>query len=239
MKKVLLTGLLALGFGFSSVAQDGAAGIFERAKAAHGGAALENMAAYRDAGNISVYDDKGQIAGKLGFRQTYDFSTSRVRVEILQDKKAIQIFQTAPTEAWSWTEQSGVVRLPAAQAKPIRDSLTEGLFAFRAKTTDVTNFKTNGTVKIGTLEGTSIEFTVGGVVNQPVIATDGTILGTSTTVEGALAQTATSDYRVVAGVKIAFSSVSSLGGKIAFDFKTDTAEVNPTLTESDFARPTK
>ncbi len=239
MKKVLLTGLLALGFGFTSVAQDGAADLFERAKAAHGGAALENMVAYRDAGNVSVYDDKEQVVGILGFRQTYDLSASRVRVELLQDNKAVQILQTTPTEAWSWTEQSGVIRLPAVQAKPIRDSLSEGLLAFRAKTTDVTNFKTNGTVKIGMLEGTSIEFTVNGVVNKPVIATDGTILGTSATAEGLLAQTATSDYRVIAGVKISFSSVSSLGGKVAFAFKTDAAEVNPILTDTDFARPTK
>ncbi len=53
MKKVLLVGLTALGFGFTSIAQDGTAQIFERAKAAHGGAALDTLNTYCDVGNIS------------------------------------------------------------------------------------------------------------------------------------------------------------------------------------------
>jgi hypothetical protein len=237
MKKVLLSGLVVLGFGFNSIAQDGAAQVFELAKATHGGAALENMKTYRDAGNISYFDEKGQVIAKIGFRQTYDFSTSRVRIELLQDKKTAQIYQTTPTEAWSWTEQSGVLRLPAAQAKPFRDSLSQGIFAFRAKVTDLTGLKSNGMVKIGDVDGTSLEFAINGIVNKPVIAADGTIIGGSETLEGMVVQSASSDYRTVGGVKLAFSSVTSAAGKIAFDLKVDTAEVNLILSDADFARP--
>jgi hypothetical protein len=219
MKKVLLSGLMALGFGFTSIAQDGAATLFEKARAAHGGAAFDTLSTYRDAGDISYYDDKGQVVAKVGFRQTYDFTTSRVRIELLQDKKTIQIFQAAPTEAWSWTEQSGVLRLPAAQAKPFRDSLSQGIFAFRAKVTDLTGLKSNGLVKIGDTEGTSIEFAVNGIVNKPVIGADGTILGGLDTVNGVAVQNVTSDYRTIGGIKMAFSAVTSAAGKIAFDLK--------------------
>jgi hypothetical protein len=237
MKKDVFVCLVTVMLGFSTLAQDSATQIFERAKAAHGGAALESITTYRDAGNISYFDEKGQVIAKVGFRQTYDFSTSRVRIELLQDKKIVQIYQTASTEAWSWTEQSGVLRLPAAQAKPFRDSLSQGIFAFRAKVADLTGLKSNGLVKIGDLEGTSIEFAVNGIVNKPVIATDGTIIGGSDTLNGVVVQSASSDYRTLGGVKIAFSSVTSAAGKVAFDLKVDTAEVNSVLSDADFARP--
>jgi hypothetical protein len=118
-KSLLLVGMLLLA---SSQAQDGAAQIFERAKAAHGGAALENIITYRDSGSISYFDEKGQVTVKLEYKQLYNFSNNTVRFEYFQDKKVVQILQTTPSLAWGWTQQSGVVRLPPAQAKLVRDS---------------------------------------------------------------------------------------------------------------------
>ena len=63
-KSLLLTVLLAGFLAMNSQAQDGAASIFERAKAAHGGAALENLNSYRDTGTIT-YFNQGQIVAKL------------------------------------------------------------------------------------------------------------------------------------------------------------------------------
>lgn len=237
MKKILFSGLLALGFGFTSTAQDGAAQVFERAKAAHGGAALEGMTSYRDAGFISYYDEKGQITAKIDYKQMYDFATQKFRLEVSQNKTLLQIQQVAPTEAWTWTSQSGVVRLPAAQAKPLRDSFSQGIFAFRAKTADLKDLKTLGTVKIAGIEGTQISFSLNGAVSKPVIAADGTILGGVDTLQGAEIQGISSDYRVINGVKVAFLSKSTVGGKPVFDLQVDTAEVNPAFTEADFARP--
>ena len=236
MKKFVLIGLFASLLAIGSQAQDGASQIFERAKAAHGGAALESLITYRDTGTISSFD-KGQVVAKLEYRQVYDFATSKVRIELLQNKKPIQIFQTLPNEAWSWTSQSGVVRLPAAQAKPIRNSLFEGLFAFRAKSSELTDLKVTSAVKIGNLDGTAIEFKLNGIPSYPVIAADGTIIGAQTTVNNNVVQANSSDYRTVAGVRLSFLTTTSVAGQPAFELKVDTAEVNPALTDADFAKP--
>ncbi len=237
MKKVLLVGLAALGLSVISVAQDGAVQIYERAKAAHGGAALESMTTYRDVGTITGYNEKGQVAAILGYKQVFDFSSQKLRIEILQGKNVLQIQQATPTEAWAWTSESGVVRLPAAQAKPLRDSFSQGLFAFRAKSVDLKDLKTLGAVKIAGLEGTQISFSLNGVVNKPIIAADGMIIGAQDMLNGVEVQGISSDFRNTGGVKIAFLNKSTVGGQPLADLKTETAEVNPSLTEADFARP--
>jgi hypothetical protein len=233
-KSLLLVGALLFA---SSHAQDGAAQIFERAKAAHGGAALESMTAYRDAGMITYFDAKGQVTAKVDFKQIYDLQNSRIRLEISQNQKLLQIIQTTPLAAWSWTEQSGVVRLPAAQAKPIRDSLYQGLFAFRAKTSQLTDLKVVGTVKINNVEGTLLNFKWNDIASAPVIAADGTVIGSQETVDKVVVQGASSDLRTVGGVRLFFQTVSSANGQMAFALKLESAEVNPTLTDADFAQP--
>jgi hypothetical protein len=233
-RSLLLVGALLFA---SSQAQDGAAQIFERAKAAHGGAALETMTAYRDAGTITYFDAKGQVAAKVDFKQIYDLQNSRIRIEILQNQKPVQIIQTTPLAAWSWTEQSGVVRLPATQAKPIRDTMYQGLFSLRAKTSQLTDLKVVGTVKIGNVEGTLLNFKWNAIPSAPVIAADGTVIGSQETVDGVLVQGASSDLRTVGGVRVVFQTTSSANGQMAFALKLENAEVNPNLTDADFAQP--
>jgi hypothetical protein len=233
-KSLLLVSALLLA---SSQAQDGAAQIFERAKAAHGGAALETMTTYRDAGAINVFNEKGEIAGKIDYKQIYNFANSTVRFEYFQDKKLVQILQTTPNQAWGWTEQSGVVRLPAAQAKPLRDSINQGLFAFRAKTADVKDLKALGNVKIGNGEGTLLNFNVAGILNAPIIAADGTVIGGQVNINGVLTESVSSDFRTVDGIKIAFVTNAFVNKQRAFETVVNNAEVNPTLSEADFAQP--
>jgi hypothetical protein len=233
-KSLLLVGTL---FFASSQAQDGAAQIFERAKAAHGGAALESMTTYRDAGVFSYYDEKGQVTAKLEYKQLYNFTNSTVRYEYFQDKKMVQVLQTTPSLAWAWTEQSGVVRLLPAQAKILRDSIYQNIFFLRAKATDLKDLKASGTVKLGNNEGTLLNFTLGGAVNAPVIAADGTIIGGQITMGEAVLKSVSSDFRSINGVKIAFASSATVGVQPVFDNKLESAEVNPPLTEADFAQP--
>jgi hypothetical protein len=233
-KSLLLVGALLFA---SSQAQDGAAQIFERAKAAHGGAALETMTGYRDVGLINYYNEKGEVSAKIEYKQVIQFSSSTVRFEYSQNKKVVQILQTTPSQAWGWTEQSGVVRLPPAQAKIVRDSLNQGLFAFRAKATDLKDLKIGASVKLGNTEGTVLNFSLGGAINAPVVAIDGTIVGGQTMVDTAVLQSVSSDFRTVGGIKIAFASRTTLGAQLAFDQTISSAEVNPSLSDADFAQP--
>ncbi len=238
MKKLLLIGLLSLGAGVtSSVAQDSAAQIFERAKAAHGGAAIETMQTYSDTGSLSLYQN-AQLVGKFGYTQKYDFLTMTARIEVSLEGQLVLIQQVSKAAAWQWSPQSGVVSLPDAQAKPIRDSFYQGFFALKAKASALTDLKSDGLVKLSdTVSGAGISFKLNGADNSFVIGNDGVILGGKAVVDGVTIITLQSDNRVVSGIKLSFLSKSSSGGQPVTEVETSAAQVNPAFTDADFAQP--
>ena len=238
MKKLLLSGLLAFGFGVTaSVAQDSAAQIFERAKAAHGGAAIEALQTYSDTGSLSLFQ-KGQLVGKFGYTQKYDFQNLIGRIEVSLEGQVLVVQQVSKTEAWQWAPQSGVVNLPDAQAKPLRESFYQGFFALKAKASDLTDLKSDGLVKLSdTLSGAGISFKLNGVDNSFVIGNDGVILGGKTVVDGATVISLQADNRVVSGIKLPFTTKATSDGQPATELETSAAQVNPVFTDADFAQP--
>ena len=238
MKKLLLVGLMAVGLGVtSSVAQDSAAQIFERAKAAHGGASIEALQTYSDAGVLSFYQN-AQLVGKFGYVQKYDFKSLTARIEISLEGQPAVIQQVSKDAAWQWTPQSGVVSLPDAQAKPLRDSFSNGFFALRAKASALTDLKSDGLVKLSdTVSGAGISFKLNGVDNSFVIGNDGVILGGKTVVDAATVVTLFGDNRVVSGINLPFSAKVSSNGQPVTELESSAAQVNPVFTEADFAQP--
>ncbi len=238
MKKVLLTGFAAIALGLTgSVAQDGAIALFDKVKILHGGAALEGLTTYRDNGTLSLFDEKGQVVAIVGYKQLLDFSNQRIRIEILQDKNLLQVQQATPTEAWSWSQQSGVVRLPPAQSKVLRDSLFQELYGFRAKAADIKDLKVVKTVKIGTVEGTQLGFSLNGAINNPVVAADGTLLASISGSGDAETTNVYADFRDVKGVRFPWKMALQVAGKAAAESKAEVVEPNVVFSETDFARP--
>ena len=238
MKKLLLVGLTAVGLGVtSSVAQDSAAQIFERAKAAHGGASIEALQTYSDMGVLSFYQN-AQLVGKFGYVQKYDFKSLTARIEISLEGQPAVIQQVSKDAAWQWTPQSGVVSLPDAQAKPLRDSFYQGFFALRAKASELTDLKSDGLVKLSdAVSGASISFKLNGVSNNFVVGNDGVILGGKTVAEGMTIISLQGDNRVVSGLKLPFSVKASSDGKPVTELESSAAQVNPVFAEADFAQP--
>lgn len=238
MKKLLLVGLLAFGTGVtSSVAQDSAAQIFERAKAAHGGAAIEGLQTYSDTGTLSLYQN-AQLVGKFGYVQKYDFKTLTARIEVSLEGQIAVIQQVSKDAAWQWTPQSGVVSLPDAQAKPLRESFYQGFFALKAKASALTDLKSDGLVKLSdTVSGAGISFKLNGVDNNFVIGNDGVILGGKTVSDGTTLITLQGDNRTVSGIKLPFSVKVSSGGQPTTELESTAAQINPVFTEADFAQP--
>jgi hypothetical protein len=238
MKKLLLIGSLAFGIAItSSVAQDGAAQVFERAKVAHGGAAVEAIKTYSDTGTLNFYQN-GQLAAKFAYSQKYDFTSFTARIEVSLEGQPVVIQQVSKSVAWQWSPQSGVVSLPDAQAKPIRDSFYQGFFALRAKTADLTDLKSDGLVKLSdTVSGPGISFKLNGVTTSLVTGNDGVILGGKAVVNGATIVTVQGDNRVVGGIKLPFSVQSSSDGQPVTELQTSAAQINSVFTDADFAQP--
>jgi hypothetical protein len=242
MKK-RFAGLLLVGAIFSSCApmakQDGTSpqALFEKAKAAHGGAALEEIKTYKDNGTLDIFQN-GQLAAKAEYVQKYDFTTSVGRIEVSLNGKLAAVQQVSKTDAWQWTPQSGVVKLPTAQAQLLKDGLNQWPFSLRAKASDLTEAKYDGRVELAKgISGDSITFRLNGALNNLVIADNGVALGGKLTEEGVTAISLYGDVRVVNGVKLPFSIKVSSGGQPATNLQTVAATVNPAFAAADFAQP--
>ena len=239
MKKISLFAV-ALVF-TSALAQSGiapkAADLLEKAKAAHGGAALEKLMTYRDVGTYTVYQN-GALAGELQATQVIDFAGERVRIELKVGDSVAQILQTTPQDAWSWTSASGTVKLPATQAKPIRDGLYQALFGLRLGGKNRDSATADGLVDFGDgIKGESVSVVTKGASAKYVFDETGTWIGGKDISEGQELLSAQSDFRVQDGIKIPFISKTTIAGQPYIDVQLSKVEINPTLSDSDFAAP--
>ena len=225
----------------SALAQSGiapkAADLLEKAKAAHGGAALEKLMTYRDVGTYTVYQN-GALAGELQATQVIDFAGERVRIELKVGDSVAQILQTTPQDAWSWTSASGTVKLPAIQAKPIRDGLYQALFGLRLGGKNRDSATADGLVDFGDgIKGESVSVVTKGASAKYVFDETGTWIGGKDISEGQELLSAQSDFRVQDGIKIPFASKTTIAGQPYIDVQLSKVEINPTLSDSDFAAP--
>lgn len=207
--------------------------LLEKAKITQGGQALENLKTYQEKATLTIYQN-GAVAGAVDGLSLVDFGKELVRLELSAAGNLAQVIQVAPNDAWTWTEASGTVKLPAAQAKPIRDSLYQGIFALRIATNGLDAAISNGMVELpGGIKGESVTISTKGAVSNLVFDTDGTVLGSkdedTNSVYG--------DFRMVDGIKVAFSSKVYQGTELSIDTATSTVLINPTFSDKTFAKP--
>jgi hypothetical protein len=207
--------------------------LLEKAKTTQGGKALENLKTYQDKSTLTIYQN-GVVAGALDAISMVDFTKEQVRLELSAGGELAQIIQVAPNDSWSWTGSSGTVKLPAAQSKPIRDSLYQGVFALRIATKEFETASSNGVVELpGGIKGESVTISTKGAVSNLVFDTDGTVLGSkeddTNSVYG--------DFRVIDGIKIAFSSKLYQDKELYIDNTTSNVLINPSFTDKTFAKP--
>ncbi len=207
--------------------------LLEKAKITQGGKTLENLKTYQDKSTLTLYQN-GVVAGALDGISIVDFSKEQVRLELSSGGTLAQIIQVAPNDAWTWTEASGTLKLPAAQAKPIRDSLYQGIFALRFGTNELDAATSNGMVELpGGVKGESVTIGTKGAITKLVFDTDGTLIGSqdedTTSVYG--------NFRTVDGIKIALSSKIYQGQDLYIDGITSDVQINPSFTDKTFAKP--
>ena len=236
MKQIALAFVTVL-FGAASLAQTAIAPktleLLEKAKITQGGQALEGLKTYQEKATLSFYQN-GVVAGALDGLSVVDFSKELVRLELSTAGNLAQIIQVAPNDAWTWTEASGTVKLPAAQAKPIRDSLYQGIFALRIATNGLEAASSNGTVELpGGVKGESVTISTKGAVSNLVFDTDGTVVGSKDEDSNSVY----SDFRMVDGIKVAFSSKIYQGTELSIDNATSNVLINPSFSDKTFTKP--
>ncbi len=235
MKKLVLVFsslLLSVSFAQTAIAPK-TLELLDKAKTVQGGQALENLKTYQEKATLTIYQN-GVVAGALDGLSMVDFTKELVRLELSAVGNLAQIIQVDPKESWTWTEASGTVKLPAAQAKPLRDSLYQGIFALRIATNGLDAASSNGMVELpGGIKGESVTISTKGAVSNLVFDTDGTVVGSkdedTNSVYG--------DFRLIDGIKVAFSSKIYQGAELSIDTTTSTVLINPTFTDKTFAKP--
>jgi hypothetical protein len=207
--------------------------LLEKAKITQGGLALENLKTYQEKATLTVYQN-GVVAGALDGLSMVDFSKEQVRLELSTAGTLAQIIQIDPKESWTWTEASGTVKLPAAQAKPIRDSLYQGIFALRVALKEFDAASSNGMVELpGGIKGESVTISTKGAVSNLVFDSDGTVVGSKEDETNSVY----GDFRMTDGIKVAFSSKIYEGTELSIESTTSTVLINPSFTDKTFAKP--
>ncbi len=214
-----------------------AADFLEKARIAHGGDALEKMTSYRDTGTYTIYQN-GVVAAEVNAKQIIDLANERIRLEIYAGKAVIQIQQATPQEAWTWTPSAGVVKLPKAQAKPLRDGLYQGLFGLRQGAKDRDAATSDGIVDLGNgLKGNEVSVTTKGAEAKYVFDDNGLWIGAKEKIDTQEVLSLQSNYQIFDGVKLPTSSKTSIDNKPFIDILLTKVEINPALTDADFAKP--
>jgi hypothetical protein len=236
MKQIALA-LVTVLFGAASLAQNAIAPktleLLEKAKTMQGGKALENLKTYQYKATLTIYQN-GVVASALDGVSIVDLSKEQVRLELSSGGVLAQIIQVSPTESWSWTEASGTVKLPTAQAKPIRDSLYQGIFALRVATNKYDAAIGKGMVVLpGGLKGESVTISTKGAISNLIFDTDGTLIGST----DESTSTVYSNFQVVNGIKIALSSKIYQGQDLYIVGTTSNVLINPVFSDKTFTKP--
>jgi hypothetical protein len=239
IKKIALFTALALG---GTLAQGGiapkAADLLEKAKTTLGGAALENIKTYRETTGLTYYAPNGNVGIEVNAVTTVDFAAERLRLEVSQGGQVMEIDQVTPTDAWAWTKQTGTIKLPNVQAKPLRESFYQSWYGLRFGAKNRDTASADGPQNFADQKGEAVTVTTKGTKATYLFDTTGGLIaeksqvaqiGEVVTVYGA--------YRAVDGLQIPFEGTGYVGTQKFFAAKVSDAKINPALTEADFAQP--
>jgi hypothetical protein len=244
MKKFLtiafaLTTAIALG---QAGVAPAAADLLEKAKATHGGAALDGLKTYQEAAELTYFDEKGQVAAKLNAVVKVDFTAERVRYDFTQDGKPVAIQQYDPKGSSSWDPKSGTLKLPKAEAESLRSSLYQGVTGLKfGKNREAAT--ADGPGGMLELKGTLVSLTTKGVKTSYLLDPNGVVLSERyASPQLGFLITTYSDVRDVNGIKLPFASksyVEQAKNALFAETKTSEIKINPVFAASDFELPKK
>jgi hypothetical protein len=229
---------LALGTAVAQVEPE-AAEWLERAREAHGGEALASVESLRETVLITFFGPDGQPAAEFTGVATVDFTGNRLRIELYDGDDLLLIQQVTPERNAAWSQESGTINLPAAQARELIDTLATSYYGLRLGGEGREAAQVVGEATFGEVTGQAVEVTTGGKTTTYLLAGDGTMLAEryfSPTLN-AEATTLYEDLRAADGLILPFASHQFIGDAPFVSSETQEVEVNAELTDDDFELP--
>jgi erythromycin esterase len=209
--------------------------LFERARAAHGGEALQQLISYQEIGVITGYDLTGAPAQETSFRTLVDLRGQRLRTELLQHDELILIQQLTADGAFVWMPQIGDMPLPDEQANDLQATLELGIYALQRGLADAEHATALGAQEILGVSGQAVAVTRGNRTVTFLFGDDGRLLAERYTLsQFGEVTNIYRDYATVAGIVLPIAydgyaqDIRLLSTRIA------SFDINPPLTDDDF-----
>jgi hypothetical protein len=195
--------------------------ILLKANAAHGGTALDDVKSVSFVATVEGLQAYGFV----------DVAGKRVRIEVRQANKLIQVEQVEGQSGWQW--RSGKVgALPKARLAEMSGTLGSGILGLRKS---IINSATIKSMK-QTQAGYAIIYEQAGQQHALVINKQLRMVASADQAGQAPTSSLYSDFRTVSGVLIPFVEVNTSGNQ-KVSVKYQKFEIKPTLPEHTWAKP--
>lgn len=203
--------------------------VLKAANRVHGGDKLDNLKTLKLTGKLTGAN--GVINHDVVV--IYDFVRQRVRNEFAQNKKIDTVEQLDGAASFSWIKGQKSP-LPDARVAELKQGLLTGIFGLRSdvlKSVKVTSITINQEKNLKT-----IRVSVGGKDYGWLFDAENRLIMEASTEENQQRLDLSEDFRAVNGVLLPFSNMSQFGALI-LELNLTLVEVNPNLTEKDWALP--
>lgn len=206
-----------------------AADVLKAANRVHGGDKLDNLKTLKLTGKLTGAN------GAVDYDVViiYDFARQKVRNEFALNKKIDMVEQLDGAASFSWIKGQKSP-LPDARAAELKQGLLTGIFGLRSdvlKSVEVASITVNQEKNLKT-----IRVSVGGKEYGWIFDAENRLILEASTEDNQQRLDLSEDFRTVDGILLPFSNVSQLGALI-LNLKLSSIEVNPNLTEKDWASP--
>lgn len=215
-----------------------AAALLERAREAHGGEVLRTLRTLRDVSLLTFVDPVGQPVGEMLAVTLVDLENQRLRVTLFEGDEPTLIQQIKPDEGFTWTPQTGVLSLPAAQRRELRHTFYLSYYGLRFGGENREEAEFLGETTLLGVTGTAVRVTTNSFTAFYLFDADGRLLAESFWSERlGEVNLVYEDYREVGELVLPFRARQYLGETLLGIIEVQSLEPNIEITDADFALP--
>lgn len=212
--------------------------LLERAREAHGGEVLAALESLREVATLTYYGPGGEAVSELRAESLVDFVNERFRLEFFEGGTLVLVQQLNEEGGVTWTQQTGELALPAAQEAELRESFLRAYYGLRVAADARDEAVLEGEAAFIDLSGQALRVTTEGVSTLYLVGEDGRLLGERyPTLQLGEVTALYEDYREVDGVFLPHASRLYAGEMLFASTETESFEVDPPLSDEDFALP--
>ncbi|MDX2006356.1 MAG: hypothetical protein SFU83_13850 [Meiothermus sp.] len=230
-----LSALLFLGLAAAQV-QPQAAQLLERARQAHGGAALQGLRTYQETATIKTFVN-GQLETQTRVVSYVDFLSQRLRLEYYDQEVLIQVVQVSPTEGIRWSQVGGLEDVRGGELTELRNGLNQTWYGLRFGGGGRQTARVLGQQTFQGVRGLGVEVQTRGAKTAYLLGAQNQLLAERYRSGADTLTVLYSDIRAVAGLRLPFAAKLYSNGELFAETQVTAARVNPAFSAQTFRPP--